>query len=215
MPVLVKHDVIRLQIPKNYVSLMQIFQGQKYFCQIIPAPVLCKSFVLLKCSRHIATRRVIKQQKQLFRRLKRIIKTNRERVFCVGQHITFSFRILNQVLPQNLLFVEDFHSIELVSGFGHLRLRIYVDLFDQVNNTETALSQFHYCLEIFWPNNFLLLAQFISFSLLPDRYKFVLPFAVGTLGLRTNFDLFSLAGLFFLLISLKSINKHFLVATQV
>ena len=127
-------------------------------------------------------------------------------MFRVGQHISLSFRILNKILAQNLFFVQNFHGVELVSRFSHLCLRVYVDFFDQINNTETALSQFHNSFEIFRSNSFFLLAQFIRLSLLPDRYEFVLPFAVCTLGLRTNFDFLALASLFFLFISLEPVN---------
>ena len=80
----------------------------------------------------------------------------------VGQNISFRLRILDQVLAQDLFFIEDFHCKEFTCLLWVTSVRVQPEFFDQIDDTKRTLTQLHESLEVLRANKVLLL---LSFSL--------------------------------------------------
>ena len=118
--VLVIDNVVRLQVPENDVSTVQVLKGKQDFSKVDPCPVLSEALIFLECSAHVAAWCVVKKEEQLLRGLEGVLKTDNERVPRVSQHVSFRLCVLYEVLAENLLLVQDLHREELPS---FLRLR--------------------------------------------------------------------------------------------
>ena len=177
MSVLVKDDVVWLEVSEDNISLVQVLQCKKHLSKVNTSTILSKPFVLLKCTTHVATRRVVKQQEKLLWCLESILEPNNEGVSRVCQHISLSLRIFNQILAQDLLFVQDFHRKEFPSLLWILSISIKSELFYQVNDSERALTKLHDGLEIFGSNRaFFFLALSLKLLVeLPDLDELVFP----------------------------------------
>ena len=123
MAILIEDNIVWLQVSEDDISLMKVLQSQEHLSQIHPSSILCKSFVFLKCTAHVATRGVIEKKKELLGRLKGVLQSDYERMSGVSEYIALSFCILDQVLTKDLLFVQNFHS-EVFASLLRLSARI-------------------------------------------------------------------------------------------
>ena len=99
---------------------MEVLKGQQDFGQVIACHFLFESSFLLQTSAHIATRCIVEQQEQLFRRLESILKTNDEWMLGICKHVALRFRVLDEVLTQDLLLIQNLHRV-ILSCFNWLR----------------------------------------------------------------------------------------------
>jgi hypothetical protein len=65
VPVFVIDDVVRLQVPENDVSFVQVFKGKQDFSKVDPCTVLSEALIFLESSAHIAAWCVVKKEEQL------------------------------------------------------------------------------------------------------------------------------------------------------
>ena len=219
MAIFVKHNVVRLQVTEDNVSLMQVFQGQEHFSKIDPGSILSKTFVFLEGAAHVATGCVVKKQEKFLRSLESIFQANYEWVVRICKNVSLCLRILYQVLAKNLLLIEYLHRKILACLDSFLIFSFKSEFFDEINHSEGPLTEFHKCFKVLRPNK---LFTFFVFSLqllikLPNFNEFVLPTGLTALVLSRfiDFDLFSVYGSLFLFFLLKTFNQLILVCVLV
>ena len=140
MSIFVENDVIRLQVTENNVSLMQVFKSKENLGEVSPGSVFSKTFVFLKCTTHIATWCVVKEQEKLLWSLESILQTNDERMVSVGKHVSLSLCILYQVLAKDLLLIKYLHCEVFASFDWLLTLAFKSVFFYKIYNTKGPLS---------------------------------------------------------------------------
>lgn len=113
MSILVKHDVVRLQISKDNVFFVQVLHRQQDLTKVEASPIFLETSIFLQTSGHVATRSIVEKQEQLFRSLECVLEPDDKWMRSVGEYVTLRLRVLDEVLAEDLFFVQDFHRVEL------------------------------------------------------------------------------------------------------
>jgi hypothetical protein len=130
-------------------------------------------------------------------------------VLHISQNVTFCFGIFNKVLSQNLLFAQYLHCIVFSFWCYLLCLRVNLEFFNQINDTETALAQLHQGFKIFGPNNLLGLVRSGFVFLLPNCNKSTVEFRFLFFQLQLQF---LVVAFFLFLLRFKSVHQDLFIA---
>lgn len=140
MAILVIYDVIGFQVTEDNVSAMQVFECQQDLCQVKPSTILSEPFVFLQSTAHVTAGCVIKEQEKFLRGLKSVLESDDEGVMRSSHYITFCLSVLDQVLAEDLLFIQDLHCKVLASTLRFCLRCQNSELLDEIDDTERTLT---------------------------------------------------------------------------
>mmetsp|Transcript_19331 Transcript_19331/g.32916 ORF Transcript_19331/g.32916 Transcript_19331/m.32916 type:complete len:210 (+) Transcript_19331:671-1300(+) len=126
---------------------MEVLYGKQDLAEVHSCAVLFKTLVFVKSSTHITAGGIVEEHEELFGSLECKPEADNEGVARVREHISLCLGVLHQILTHDLFLVQYFHCVLVPSGYGSPVL-LEVQLLDQVDLAERALTQFVYNLEV-------------------------------------------------------------------
>jgi len=96
---------------------MQAFKCTNDLCCIEPSPFLWKFDFFPKVPKEFTSIEEIQDKIQLIIRLKGIVKVDDKRILDLFQNFSFGFSLNSEISGCDLLLLENFHSVHLISFF--------------------------------------------------------------------------------------------------
>ena len=112
---------------------MKVLQCKNNLSRVDSSKVHCEATVVGKCHPHVTARCIVHNQIQSALTLECKVESDDELVVGKREDVSLSAGISDQILRQDLVFLEDLHRVELP--------RLFAFFTDQVDGAKTALSQ--------------------------------------------------------------------------
>jgi hypothetical protein len=108
---LIENYVVRLEVPKNDVVLVQVLKGEDDLAQIHSREFLTETLLLGEGHSHVSARAIIQNQVQSLSGLEGIVQTHYKGMLGQAQHISLCHCIPDEILFEYLLLLEHLHGV--------------------------------------------------------------------------------------------------------
>ena len=134
MSVLAQQNILRLQVPVNYLLRVEVFDGEDYFCCVENYLLLVKTALFVQMVEEGAAALVIQQQVQVSLALEGVVKLENERVAQGHQDLALELDITEVVFLFEDSLIKDFHCVVLA-------LALVLSLFNEKDLGEATFTE--------------------------------------------------------------------------
>lgn len=114
MPLVVKQDVLRLQVPIHDSFFVEGFQGEYDFCCVEPDAGFSESLLPAEVVEKFSAIQEVHHHVKLFLGLESVVHVYEEGAFDLLHYLSFALGVVYLVALKDVLFSEDFHGEKLL-----------------------------------------------------------------------------------------------------